>query len=130
MIEYKWEDLPKPLDVFTVRNAVMVNLNNGKVVQYYGSNTKLTMAQKCVTPEKTYYRTRSAEHHYLNYAFEAKDFGLQNEIAPPVPSSQSNQREKKPLTRSLDKQKSTKSAMAKGGEPKKKSFFKRLFKRK
>lgn len=130
MREYKWVDLPKPLNVFTTRNTAMMNLNTGKIVQHYAANTKLTMVQKCTTDGVTYYRTQSAEHHFLNYAFVAQDFGLPNEVAPPVPIKHSSKGEKKPLTRSLDKQKSAKTSTAKGGEPKKKGFLKRLFTRK
>lgn len=86
-MKYKWEDLPERRSLFTVKNTAMINLNTGKTVRQYCTNTKIAVVQKCVTPEKTYYRTREAEHHYLNYAFEAEAFGLPNEKAPSVPSS-------------------------------------------
>lgn len=86
-MKYNWEKLPKPMNCFTKRNAVMINLNNGKIIQHYSANTKIVVVQKCVTPEKTYYRTYSAYHHHLNYAFEASVFGLPNEKAPLAPSS-------------------------------------------
>ena len=81
-MKYKWEDLPERLNCFTVRNASMINLNTGKTIRQYATNTKIVVVQKCVTPECTYYRTSEAEHHYLNYAFKAADFGLPNEQAP------------------------------------------------
>ncbi len=84
-MKYIWEDLPKPMNCFTVRNATMRNLNTGEVVQHYSANTKIAVVQKCVTPVATYYRTESAKHHYLNFAFEASAFGLPNELAPSVP---------------------------------------------
>lgn len=77
-----WEDLPKPLNCFTVRNATMVNLNTGKIVNNYSANTKIVVAQKCVTPKGTYYRTREAAYNYLNHAFRASAFGLPDEKAP------------------------------------------------
>lgn len=92
-MKYEWKDLPKPINCFTVRSATMVNLNNGRIVQHYSANTKIVVTQKCVTPEKTYYRTRSAAHHYLNYAFEASAFGLPNEKASSEPSPISPRKE-------------------------------------
>lgn len=68
----------------------MINLNTGKIVRHYSTNTRINLVQKCVTPDKTYYRTSDAAHHYLNYAFEASAFGLPNEKAPSVPSSKEN----------------------------------------
>lgn len=89
-MKYIWEDLPERKNLFTVKNTVMLNLNTGKTVQHYATNTKIAVVQKCITPEKTYYRTQDAAHHYLNYAFEAEAFGLPNEKAPSVHSSKSN----------------------------------------
>ena len=86
MTQYKWEDLPEPKNCFTVRNAAMVNLNNRKIIQHYSANTKIVVTQKCVTEKGVYYRTDSAAHHYLNYAFEASALGLPNEFAPSAPS--------------------------------------------
>lgn len=80
-MKYEWKDLPKPLSCFTVRNATMVNLNTRKIIQHYSANTKIVVVQKCITPNCTYYRTREATHHHLNYAFEASAFGLPNEKA-------------------------------------------------
>ena len=85
-MKYVWQDLPEKKNCFTVRNATMINLNTGKVISYYSANTKIVVVQKCVTPEKTYYRTADAAYHYLNYAFEASAFGLPNEKAPSAPS--------------------------------------------
>ena len=65
-MKYKWEDLPKPLNCFTVRSATMVNLNTGKIVSNYAANTKIVVVQKCVTENGTYYRTNEAAHHYPN----------------------------------------------------------------
>lgn len=85
-MKYVWQDLPEKKNCFTVRNTTMINLNTGKTVQHYSTNTKIVLAQKCVTPDKTYYRTAEAAHHYLNYAFEAEAFGLPNEKAPSAPT--------------------------------------------
>lgn len=81
-MKYVWEDLPERKNCFTVKNTAMVNLNTGKTVRHYSTNTRITLVQKCVTPTKTYYRTADAAHHYLNYAFEASAFGLPDEVAP------------------------------------------------
>lgn len=83
-MKYEWEDLPERMNCFTVRNATMINLNTKKPVRHYSANTKIVVVQKCVTPEKTYYRTESAAYNFLNYAFEAEAFGLPNENAPSV----------------------------------------------
>lgn len=89
-MKYVWKDLPEKLNCFTIRNAAMVNLNTGKIVRHYSANTKIVVVQKCVTPDKTYYRTADACHNYLNYAFEASAFGLPNENAPSAPSAKIN----------------------------------------
>lgn len=99
-----WEDLPKPLSCFTVKNTTMVNLNTGKIVSNYSTNTKIVLAQKCVTENGTYYRTREAAFNYLNYAFKASAFGLPDEKAPSAPSTHnkpnsSNVKRKKSETR-------------------------------
>lgn len=137
-MKYKWEDLPKPLNCFTVRNATMVNLNTGKIVSNYAANTKIVLVQKCVTPKGTYYRTSQAEHHYLNYAFRASAFGLPDEKAPSAPSSNPNSLRKSTTktksasrTKPAKKQKSSKNtANPKGGEEKRfGSWIKRIFRR-
>lgn len=136
-----WKDLPKPLNCFTVRSAVLKNLNTGKIVRHYLANTKIVLVQKCVMPNCTYYRTAEAAHHYLNYAFEASAFGLPNEIAPPVHSTRENSLQtstskKKPSNRTLSnsakKQKPTKKVpQSKGGETKApKGWLKKLLRRK
>lgn len=89
-MKYIWEDLPERKNCFTVKNTAMINLNTGKIVQQYATNTRITLVQKCVTPNKTYYRTSEAAYHYLNYAFEASAFGLPDEKAPSAPSAKSN----------------------------------------
>lgn len=89
-MKYTWEDLPKPLNCFTVKDTVMTNLNTGEIVRHYSTNTKIVVVQKCVTPKCTYYRTAEAFYNYLNYAFEASAFGLPNEKAPSAHSSRSN----------------------------------------
>lgn len=139
-MKYNWQDLPEKKNCFTVRNATMVNLNTGRIIQHYSANTKIALVQKCVMPDKTYYRTQEAAHHYLNYAFEASAFGLPNEKAPSVPSSKPNSLDKihldtSPETRThnpVKKQKSIKKASApKGGEEKRlRSWLRRIFRRK
>ena len=107
-----WTELPKPLNVFTTRDTVMKNLNTGKIIQHYSANTRLTMAQKCITPKGTFYRTRSAKEHGLNWAFEAPALGLPNEVAPSAPTTL-------PPTNSIGKQKDT---LAKPSAEKQKSI--------
>lgn len=139
-MKYVWEDLPERKNLFTVKNTVMTNLNTGKAVRQYCTNTKIAVVQKCVTPGKTYYRTQDAAHHYLNYAFEAEAFGLPNEKAPSAPSAKpkpignfSNLRTSPtPRTyKSAEKQTSTqKSTAPKGGEEKGRlSWLKKIFRR-
>lgn len=82
MIE--WTDLPKPLNAFTKRSAVMRDLTKNKAVQYYSANTKIRVVQKGSFEGKTYYRTQSAKDHGLDWAFEAAAFGLPDDVAPPV----------------------------------------------
>lgn len=85
-----WQDLPTKKNCFTVRNAVMKDLDKRKIVRYFSANTKIVVTQKCVTEKGTYYRTEAAKDHGLNWAFEASAFGLPDEIAPSVLSSKSN----------------------------------------
>lgn len=133
-MKYVWQDLPERKNLFTVKNTTMINLNTGKIVRHYATNTKIAVVQKCVTPDKTYYRTQDAVHNYLNYAFEAEAFGLPNEKAPSAPSTKSNPG-KKPATRTskpAKKQTSVQNAKApKGGEEKRRfGWLKKLFRRK
>lgn len=135
-MKYVWKDLPKPLNCFTVRNARMVNLNTGKIVSNYSANTKITVVQKCITPNKTYYRTREAAHYYLNYAFEASAFGLPNEKAPSVPSTNTLPplKNSKPVARTPKPEEKQKDSPKKvspkgGGERPKVNFIKRLVRR-
>lgn len=134
-----WEDLPKPLNCFTIRNATMVNLNTGKIVSNYAANTKIVVVQKCVTDKGTYYRTNEAAHNYLNYAFKASDFGLPNFVAPSAPSKSKSLRKhttnSKSATRTSKPTKKTKTnpkvELPKGGEEvRKEGWFSRLFRRK
>ena len=134
----KWEDLPEPLNCFTVRNATMVNLNTGRIVSNYAANTKIVVVQKCITEKGTYYRTREAAHHYLNYAFMASAFGLPDEKAPSAHSSDSNSlRKHTTISKSVSRKPTTKqksiqkTAAPKDGEGKRfGSWFKGIFRRK
>lgn len=129
-----WKDIPKT-GAFTTRGASMINLNTGKPVQHYCANTKIEVVQKYVSPTGTYYRTRAAEQHNLNWAFEAVALGLPNEKAPSVPSSKYNssiKKNPKPATRTkkpVKKQKvSPTIALPKdGGEKRKKGLLRRIF---
>lgn len=143
-MKYVWKDLPKPLNCFTVRSATMVNLNTGRIIGNYSANTKIVVVQKCVTEKGTFYRTREAEHNYLNYAFRASAFGLPDEKAPSAPSPKPESLGKVPLkskaaSRTLSpakkqtsvKKSSKKVSSPKGGEGKKHTnWFKKLFRRK
>lgn len=122
-MKYVWEDLPKPLNCFTIRSASMINLNTGQIVRNYAANTKIVVVQKCVIPEGTYYRTSEAENHYLNYAFEASAFGLPNEKAPSAHSPSSKQVKKQKV---IQKKVSPKSGEGASHKP----FWKGLFRRK
>lgn len=132
-MKYVWEDLPERKNLFTVKNTTMINLNTGEIVRHYATNTKIAVVQKCVTPDKTYYRTQDAVHNYLNYAFEAEAFGLPNEKAPSAPSAKSNP-EKKSATRTQPTEKTNIYATfvsPKSGEGKTHiGWLKRLFRRK
>ena len=133
-MKYVWKDLPKPKGVFTVRNAYMRNLDDGKIVSNYSAGTKIQVVQKCITPNKTYYRTATAARQKLNYAFEATAFGLQNEVAPSAHSNLSPTKKKPSASRTpmpIKKQtRKAKSSSPKDGEAKsKKSWIKRLFRR-
>ncbi len=137
-MKYVWEDLPRSTNCFTTRSATMRNLNTGEIVQSYAANTKLVVVQKCVTGKGTYYRTYSAKHHNLNWAFEASALGLPNEKAPSAPSSTKSipysLSKNKPKTRTpspAKKQKPTqKPKVVKGGEqPKAVPFWKRWFRK-
>ena len=145
-MKYIWQDLPERKNYFTVKNTAMINLNTGKTVRQYCTNTKIAVVQKCVTPGKTYYRTQDAAHHYLNYAFEAEAFGLPNEKAPSAPSANPKpigsfsilsfsilSTSPTPRTpKSAKKQTSTqKSKAPKGGEEKGRlNWLKKIFRRK
>lgn len=138
-MRYVWEDLPKPLSCFTVRNATMVNLNTGKIVNNYSSNTKIVVAQKCVTPKGTYYRTSEAAYNYLNHAFRASAFGLPDEKAPSEhsthtkPNSSNVKLKNRELAhcRSKKTKKSPKAIPPKDGEGEKRTgWLQRLFRRK
>lgn len=82
----EWQDLPKRLNCFTVRNTTMVDLDTGEIVRHYSTNTKISVVQKCVTPDGTYYRTAESALHGLNHAFKGTAFGLPDEEAPSVPT--------------------------------------------
>lgn len=132
-MKYEWQDLPEKKNLFTVKNTVMINLNTGKTVRHYSTNTKIVVVQKCVTPEKTYYRTYDAYHNYLNYAFEAEAFGLPNEKAPSAPSKFSSNKLKSVISHvksGSKKQTSSKNkAKPKGGGATLKKIFSKLLRR-
>lgn len=138
-MKYVWQDLPKPLNCLTVRNATMVNLNTGKIVNNYPANTKIVVVQKCVTPKGTYYRTNEAAYNYLNYAFRASAFGLPNEKAPSEhstnnKSNSSHVKQKKSGTRTPPIKKTkicSKHVTPEDGEERRhKGLLSRLFRRK
>lgn len=133
-----WKDLPKPLSCFTVKNTTMVNLNTGKIVGNYSTNTKIVLVQKCITENGTYYRTRDAAYNYLNYAFRASAFGLPDEKAPSEPSTHnkpdsSKVKQKKSETRTPPTKKtktSPKNVVPNDGEGRRHhNWFSKLFRR-
>lgn len=138
-MKYEWKNLPKPLSCFTARSATMTDLKTGKIIQHYSANTKLVMAQKCITEKGTFYRTASAKQHSLNWAFEASALGLPNDKAPSAPSAPKSL--KKPNSRSKsvprtpvsnEKQKVIQNVpKPKDGEAKGlRGFLKKIFRRK
>lgn len=135
-----WKDIDRK-NLFTKRNAVMINLDTKKIVQYYSANTKIVVIQKTQVGEKTYYRTASARDKSLNWAFEASVFGLPNEVAPSAPSrrsksssintSQLRKPGKSTLSRTEKQTKDQKIASPKGGEEKQhKGWLRKIFRRK
>lgn len=79
----EWQDLPKRLNCFTVRNATMIDLDTKEIIRHYSANTKIAVVQRCVTPEGTYYRTAESALHGLDHAFNGTAFGLPDEKAEP-----------------------------------------------
>lgn len=128
-----WQDLPKRINAFTIRNATMRDLDTRKIIQYYSANTRISVTQKLVNENGTYYRTESAAKHGLNWAFEASAFGLPDEKAPSVPSHTPPKTLKSRSTRALPATKKQKSvhmtSASKDGERPKKSFWKKIFQR-
>ncbi len=127
-----WIDLPEKKHCFTTRNAELLNLNTGEIIQHYSANTKIVVVQKCITEKGTFYRTESAAYNRMNNAFEAAALGLPNEVAPPSSkdtlhldfSPKSEQSSKKQTAVTHKKSPS-------GGEAasKKKPWYKRMFTR-
>ncbi len=133
--KFIWEKLPKPMNAFTVRSAMMADLKTGDIIRHYLANTRITVTEKCVTEHGTYYRTESASLHSLDWAFEASAFGLPNECAPSVPGLTPPNSVKPVVSKKTGakKQKSTqKTPTPKDGEekePSKKGFWKRIFRK-
>lgn len=81
-----WKDLDKKVGIFTKRNATMVDLSNGAVVQHYGANTKINVVQETTIDDAKYFRTETAAGRNLDWAFKASDFELPPELASLEPS--------------------------------------------
>lgn len=81
-----WKDLDGKVGIFTKRNATMVDLSNGTVVQYYGANTKINVVQETTIDDARYFRTETAAGRNLDWAFKASDFELPTELASLGPS--------------------------------------------
>lgn len=134
-MKYKWEDLPKVMNLFTVKDAVMVDLDTCNVIRRYCANTKIAVVQKCIIDGITYFRTQSAVKHNLNYAFEADSFGLETTIkkAPSAPREKdlktpTGKRISKPVKKQKSFQKAT--CPKDGGGRGLKNLVKRIFRRK
>lgn len=130
----KWMDLPQPMNCFTVRSAMMMDLDKRTVVQHYSANTKIVVVQKCAIPEGTYYRTETAKLKRLNWAFKASALGLPDEKAPLVPPRNSLNNFSAPATRTpkpAQKQKASQKAVSpKSGEARHRmNWISRLFRR-
>jgi hypothetical protein len=77
-----WEDLPARKNCFTVRSAALYDLSKNHVVRYYLANTKIQVVQKTTANGVTFYRTETAAHNGLDWAFRASAFGLPDDYAP------------------------------------------------
>ena len=135
-----WQDLPKRMNCFTVRSAVMLDLDTGKIIRHYSANTKIAVVQKYVTPDCTYYRTAEASENSLNYAFKASAFGMPDEPAPSAPTRKVVPNNPKKYSTRLgsnpkslspkENKKATKETSSKGGEKKSSiSWLKKLFRK-
>lgn len=129
-----WEDLPKPLNCFTVREAVMFDFDTKKIVRCYSANTKILVVQKSVTPTATFYRTSESARYDRNYVFKASAFGLPDEKAPsePLASSDSHTESSFIMDSTLKKTHTTQERHSSndGETSAKRSWLKRLFRRK
>lgn len=133
-MNYEWIDLPERKSCFTTRNAVLYDMDSDEIIQYYSANTKIVVVQGCVTDRGTFYRTESAVKADVNFAFEADALGLPTEIAPPCPSPSSYTLASavSPSAENFTPNKqSAYTELPSGGEaaPRKRTWFKRLFKR-
>ena len=134
----KWQDLPEKKNCFTTRSAVLINLDNNKILQYYSANTKIVVVQKCITKDGTYYRTESASRNGLNWAFKASAFGLPDEKAPSAHHSRPDSLDvtdfppKVDTSHTIDKKtnKYPKTVLPKDGEARRvKSWLRKIFKK-
>lgn len=131
-----WEDLPKKLNVWTVRNTVMEDINTGEIIQHYSTNTHLRMFQKTHFRGETWYRTESTANRGLDWAFKASSFGLPNEKAPSVHKDFFEETLAPKVSNSAQKEKHSfeslkSSAPAKDGEAGLNlGFFKKFFRKK
>lgn len=129
-----WKDLDEPINCFTIRNAKMMDLRKRTEIQQYSANTKIVVVQKCILPEGTFYRTKSAKERGLDWAFRASAFGLPDDKAPSVPSN-SPETLSKPATRThrpepLKQKNVQKTSQPKDGEAKRHAgLLKRLLRR-
>ena len=147
-MKYNWTTLPKRLSLFTKRNTGMVDLQTGKIIQYYSANTKIALAQSCETETGTYYRTESATRSGKDWAFRADAFGLPNsksvapiKKAPSAPSVKQSSLKKlttktqvnrTPAKKQTPAQKVTLPKDGEGAKPRKRGLSKllsRLFKK-
>ena len=123
-----WQDLNKPKNLFTVRNATSIDLNTKKIVQHYSTNTKIQVVQDCYLNDTHYYRTQSSKDQNLDWAFEATAFGEKpTEKAPSAPELEcktfpESQTQTQTMVLSY-------TAPEDGGAPKKHGFWKKLFKK-
>lgn len=117
-MKIEWQDLPKPLNVWTKRNAALKNLQTNEIVQHYSSNTHLRMAQKANYGGKTWYRTRSAASKGHDWAFVASTFGLPNEVAPSEPKVLSKRKTKSKVALTSTKTPNIKTIVCSTATPK------------
>lgn len=135
-----WKDLDKKQGLFTKRSTAMISLDTGAIIQYYGANTKINVAQEITVDGVRYFRTESAARKGLNWAIKASSFDLPIELASLEPSRKSFSNDKitstyskNPSNKKISKTPKTSESEEKVSEERRESLlsaFTRFFRRK